>query len=183
MYMIRPKLFTNFEQLGSFGRDIIGISTKDASSLLLIINGVGVAGRILPSILAPVYGPLNLMIPLSFIAALTLFLWTTVHTHTSIIIFDVFYGIFMAAAQGMLPPALGSLTSDLSKMGVRMGMVFSILGFALLVGNPVAGVLITAYGGRYLFAQIYAGAALMIGVVFLVGARGILTEWKWCVKV
>jgi hypothetical protein len=47
--------------------------------------------------------------------------------------------------------------TDLSKMGVRLGMVFSLLEFAFLVGNPLAGALITAENGRYLSAQMYAG--------------------------
>ncbi|KAN0122157.1 MFS monocarboxylate transporter [Hyaloscypha variabilis] len=164
--------------LGSFGRDIIHIGTKDASSLLLIINGVGVCGRVIPAIVAARFGPLNLMIPLSLISGLILFCWAGVSNHTEIIVFDVFYGFIMASAQGMLPPALGSLTDDLSKMGVRMGMVFSICGFAVLIGNPLAGALITRDGGRYLYAQMFAGAAMTLGVLFLTAARVLKSGWS-----
>jgi hypothetical protein len=165
-------------QLGSFGRDIIHIATKDASSLLLIINGVGVLGRVIPAIVAARFGPLNLMIPLSLVSGLILFCWAGVSTHTEIIIFDVFYGFIMAAAQGMFPPSLGSLTDDLSKMGVRMGMVFSLCGFAVLIGNPLAGALITLDGGRYLYAQMFAGAAMTLGVWFLMAARVLKSGWS-----
>lgn len=89
----------------------------------------------------------------------------------------------MAAAQGMFPPSLGSLTTDLSKMGVRMGMVFSICGFAVLIGNPLAGALITLNGGRYLYAQMFSGAAMTLGVVFLTAARVIKTGWKVSARV
>jgi hypothetical protein len=78
----------------------------------------------------------------------------------------------------MFPPSLGSLTEDLSKMGVRMGMVFSICGFALLIGQPLAGVLITTDGGDYLYTQMYSGAAMTLGVVFMVGARISKMGWK-----
>jgi len=169
--------------LGSFGRDIIGITTHDASSLLLLINGVGVAGWIVPAFLAPVYAPMNLMIPLSLIAGLILLAWVAVTNHSGILVFDVFYGVFMTAAQGMLPLSLGSLTSDLSKMGVRIGMVFSILGFAILIGNPLAGALISLDGGKYLYAQMYAGSVLAVGVVFLAAARVIVTGWRLFVRV
>jgi hypothetical protein len=84
----------------------------------------------------------------------------------------------MAAAQGMLPPSLGSLTVDLSKMGVRMGMVFSICGFAVLVGNPLTGALITLDGGRYLYAQMFAGSAMTLGVLFLTAARVLKSGWS-----
>lgn len=78
----------------------------------------------------------------------------------------------------MFPPSLGSLTTDLSKMGVRMGMVFSICGLALLVGQPLAGVLISADGDEYLYCQMYSGAAMMVGVVFMVGARVSKCGWR-----
>jgi len=124
-------------QLGSFGRDIIGISSEAAPSLLLIINGVGILGRVLPALFASRLGPLNLMIPFSLLSGIILLFWALVKSYAGILIFDVFYGFIMASAQGMFPPSLGSLTSDLSKMGVRMGMVFSICGFALLAGQPI----------------------------------------------
>ncbi|KAK0126232.1 hypothetical protein ONS95_007846 [Cadophora gregata] len=169
--------------LGSFGRNIIGIDDKAAASLILIINGVGVAGRLIPAILASKVGPLNLMIPLTFLPGLILFCWASVHTQASLLLFDTFYGFLMASGQGMLPPSLGSLTKDPSKMGVRFGMVFSICGFALLVGQPLAGALIEAHGGGYLYAQMYAGAGMMMGVIFMIAARMKIVGWVWKVKI
>ncbi|KAF8866460.1 MFS general substrate transporter [Acephala macrosclerotiorum] len=169
--------------LGSFGRDIIGLSSKNASSLLLLINGVGIAGRVLPALAAHRFGPLNLMIPLTLISGVILFCWAAVKDYQGILVFDVIYGFIMAAGQGMLPPSLGSLTSDLSRMGVRMGMVFSICGLALLIGQPLGGVLVTADGGDYLYTQMYSGAAMTLGSIFMVGARISSKGWKLWVKV
>jgi len=123
------------------------------------------------------------MVPLSAFAAIILFGWAGVHNYSGILVFDIFYGLMMAAAQGMLPPSMGSLTTDLSKMGTRMGMIFSITGFALLIGQPLAGALITAGGGRYLYAQMYAGSALMLGAIFLGAARVKQAGWGWAVWV
>jgi MFS family permease len=123
------------------------------------------------------------MVPLSLFASIILFGWAGVHSYSGILLFDIFYGFVMSAAQGMLPPSMGSLTTDLSKMGTRMGMIFSICGFALLIGQPLAGVLITADGGKYLYAQMYAGGALLIGAVFLGAARVKQAGWDWTVKV
>lgn len=162
---------------------MIGISTKDASSLLLLINGVGVLGRVIPAFVASRFGPLNIMVPLSLISGLILYSWAGVKTYREILVFDVFYGFIMAAAQGMLPPSLGSLTDDLSKMGVRIGMVFSICGFAVLIGNPVAGALIQVDNGGYLYAQIFSGTVMTVGVCFLAAARVLKTGWVVFVKV
>jgi MFS family permease len=126
---------------------------------------------------------MNLLVPLTFVSGLVLLCWAGVSNHSGLLVFDVFYGFLMAAAQGMFPPSLGSLTTDLSKMGVRMGMVFSLMGFALLIGNPLAGALISLEGGRYLYAQMYAGSALIAGVVLLATARVARTGWKICVRI
>lgn len=141
------------------------------------------AGRVIPTFLAPKYGPMNLLIPLSFVAGLILLCWAGVKNHAGLLAFDVIYGFVMAAAQGMFPPSLGSLTTDLSKMGVRMGMVFSLMSFALLIGNPFAGALITADHGRYTSAQIYAGSTLIAGVVALAAARIARTGLKLCIRI
>lgn len=76
------------------------------------------------------------------------------------------------------------MTHDLSKMGVRLGMVFSVLGFALLIGNPFAGWLISVPGnGSYIYAQIFAAASMMVGAVLLGIARFHVTGKKLFVKV
>lgn len=170
-------------ELGSFGRDIIGIEKKEAATLLLIINGVGIGGRVVPALLSPISGPMNLLIPLSFVSALILFCWPAVRDRTGVLVFDVFYGIFMAAAQGMLPPSLASLTDDLSKMGVRLGMAYSVLGLAVLIGNPLAGLLISANNGEYLYAQMYSAAVMVLGTGLLVAARYMVTGRSLFVRV
>jgi predicted MFS family arabinose efflux permease len=171
------------KQLGSFGRDIIHLPSTTAPSLLLVMNGVGVLGRVIPALVARRYGPLNLMIPLSLLSGLILFAWSGVHNQTEVIIFDVFYAFIMASGQGMFPASLGSLTDDLSKMGVRMGMAFAVCGIALLIGQPLAGVLIQAHGGGYMYAQMSSGATMTLGVVFLVVARTYRVGWRWNVIV
>ncbi|KAK6587309.1 hypothetical protein PZA11_000599 [Diplocarpon coronariae] len=169
--------------LGSFGKNIIGIDSKTAGSLILIINGVGVAGRVLPALLASRLGPLNLMIPLTFLSAATLYCWASVRTYKSVLLFDIFYGFIMAAGQGMLPPSLGSMTKDRSKMGVRMGMVFTACGVSLLIGQPLAGALIELDGGSYLYAQMYAGSSMMLGALFILAARVRVGGWDLTVRI
>lgn len=137
----------------------------------------------MPALVAARLGPLNLMIPLTFLSALILFCWASVHTHNGILIFDIFYGFVMAAGQGMLPPSLGSMTKDRSKMGVRIGMVFSICGFALLIGQPLAGALIEADAGQYLYAQMYAGGSMMLGSLFMMAARVRVAGWDMGVRI
>ncbi len=62
-------------------------------------------------------------------------------------------------------------------------MVFSICGFALLIGQPLAGALIEADGGQYLYAQMYAGGSMMLGSVFMMAARVRVGGWDIGVRI
>jgi MFS family permease len=86
-----------------------------------------------------------------------------VHSVDGLIAFAVIYGFFGGGVQSLFPAALSSLTKDLSKAGVRIGMVFSIVGIASLIGPPIAGALIQKREGGYLYAQLFGGVSMMLG--------------------
>ncbi|KAI9748721.1 MAG: hypothetical protein M4579_007139 [Chaenotheca gracillima] len=165
-------LYFAFYYVGAFGRDIIGVSQSDSISLLLIMNGVGLIGRLIPNHMADrLCGPLNVIIPFAFIAGIVLYCWIAVSSRGGLIAFSVIYGLFAAGIQSLFPATLSSLTTDLRKAGVRMGMVFSIVAFACLTGPPLAGALIQQDDGGYLYAQIFAGTSLVVGGFVLTAAR------------
>ena len=97
--------------------------------------------------------------------------WVAVTSLSGQIVFVIIYGYFGAGVQSLFPAALSSLTKDLKKMGVRIGMVFSIISLASLTGPPLAGALIERDGGDYLYAQIFGGTTMVCGSLMLVGAR------------
>ena len=80
--------------------------------------------------------------------------------------------------QGLFPATLASLTTNLKKMGVRIGMVFSIISIACLTGPPLAGALIQKRQGDYLYAQMFGGTVMLCGALLLVGARLAQTRTK-----
>ena len=172
-------LYFAFYYIGSFGRDILGISQSEAISNLLILNGVGFFGRLIAAHLADRYfGPLNTMIPFVFVSGLLLYCWTAVTSKGGLVGFAVIYGLFASGIQGLFPATLASLTSDLKKAGVRMGMVFSVISFACLTGTPLAGALIQRRDGSYLYAQMFAGSVMMAGCMILVACRVSKNGWK-----
>lgn len=172
-------LYFAFYYIGSFGRDILGISQKDGISDLLVLNGVGLFGRLIPGHLADRYfGPLNTVIPFVSISGLLLYCWAAVTSKGGLVGFAVIYGLFASGIQSLFPATLASLTSDLKKAGVRMGMVFSVVSFACLTGPPLAGALIQRRDGSYLYAQMFAGSVMMGGCVTLVACRVCRVGWK-----
>jgi MFS family permease len=136
------------------------------------LNGVGVIGRVVPNFLADRYfGPLNSLIPVCLLTATLSFCWIAVSSRGGLYAWAVIYGMVGAAIQSLFPATLSSLTTDLRMAGTRMGMVFTIVSFAVLTGPPIAGQLIQRMEGKYTGAQVFAGADMLVGCALLCAAR------------
>lgn len=135
------------------------------------MNGIGLIGRLLPNHFADTVGPLNMMIPTCLITGIALLSWIAVRTPAQLYAWTVFYGIAAGGIQSLFPAGLSSLTTDLRKRGTRMGMTFTIVSFAVLTGNPIAGAIITAEGGGYVGAQVFTGVSILVGMGFISAAR------------
>lgn len=118
---------TNTSKIGSYARDDIGVSYNESINLILVLNGVGVIGRLLPNYYADLYsGPLNMMIPICAASAIIVYCWISAAGRGGLYTWAVVYGLFSAAIQSLFPAVLASLTTDLRKRGVRMGMFFPL---------------------------------------------------------
>ena len=152
--------------------------------MLLVINAMGIPGRVAPALVADLLlGPLNtLIITVAFSGILT-FVWAAVNSLEGTWVFVVMYGFFGAGIQSMFPPALANSQKDPSKIGVRMGMIFSVMSIGCLCGAPVAGALIQKDHGTYLYAQIFGGSVMICGALVLVGNRVLSVGWSLARKI
>lgn len=142
------------------------------------MNSVGLPGRVLPALVADYFlGPLNTLVILVFLCSSLTYAWIGVSTFSGLVVFVIIYGLINAGVQGIFLSSLSSLTTDLSKMGTRMGMVLTILAFSTLTGAPIAGALIDRAGGRFLGMQIFGGTVMLVGLAILVCARAAQTGW------
>lgn len=111
--------------LGSFGVAIINMPEKESVNLLLVLNGVGIIGRTLPAYVANHYtGPVNILLMFTIASVICSYAMVGVTTKGGFYAWTVVYGIVANAVQGMFPVVLSGLTTDLKKVGVRMGMIF-----------------------------------------------------------
>lgn len=135
------------------------------------MNGVSVIGRIVPALLADyAAGPVVMYVLFSFCSGVIIFAWIAVNSLGGVIGFAAAYGFFGAGVQGLLGAAVASMSPDVQKIGVRIGMVLSVASIPCLTGSPLAGALIQARGGDYLYAQIFGGTSLVVGsLVVLTG--------------
>ncbi|KAK2610294.1 hypothetical protein N8I77_003740 [Diaporthe amygdali] len=160
-----------FYYLASYSRDIIGLSYVDSLNLLLLLNGIGIIGRLVPNHLADRWGPINVFVPTAVIAGVCQLTWIAVTSPSGLYAWAVFFGIAAGGIQSLFPAGLSSLTTDLRKSGTRMGMVFTIVSFATLTGPPIAGAIISSCGGQYYGAQAFAGGTMILGGGFMMAAK------------
>lgn len=146
---ILPWIVLAFYYIASFSRNITGLSYTDSLNLLLVINGVGMPGRLVPNHIADRVRAINVLVPVTGIAGTCALCWMAVKSTAGLYVWCCFYGAAAGGVQSLFLAALSSLTTDLRKAGVRMGMVFTIVSFATLAGPPIAGAIITASGGSY----------------------------------
>ncbi|DAA75554.1 TPA_exp: Uncharacterized protein A8136_1628 [Trichophyton benhamiae CBS 112371] len=154
-----------------------GVDPNLAGYLLTILNAASLPGRILPGYLGDIWGRFNVMIGmcgLSSIAILALWLPGTLVNPGSAAIYIVFcllYGFFSGAFVGMVPALLSQVSPDVSKIGVRQGVLFTCVSVATLTGNPIAGAILNQQNGAYWGLQVFAGLMMAGCVVFYIVAR------------
>lgn len=136
---------------------------------LSILNAASVFGRIIPNFLADKTGPLNMLIPCSLIAGILAFCWIAVDNVAGTIIFCIFYGFFSGTFVSLPPTTVVSLSPSLSVVGTRMGMSFAFAAFGILIGNPVAGVILNSHGWTSL--QVFSGATVIAAAALCAVAR------------
>ncbi|ORX97753.1 major facilitator superfamily domain-containing protein [Clohesyomyces aquaticus] len=178
-------LYFAFFYIGAYGRDVLGVSYQQSINLLLVQVCMGFIFRLLPTYFADKIGALNVLIPFAFICGIMMFGWIGVHSVGSLYVFAVVYGSGAAVIQALWPAVIGSCSKvhDLKKVGVRMGMAFTIVSFSSFTGPPLAGALIQQAGGSYTYANIWAGTSFLVGGVLLVATRVALVETNWRARI
>ncbi|CAG8417197.1 unnamed protein product [Penicillium salamii] len=176
-YLSRQSLLLK-SKTSTYGKEVIGLSDASSLTQLMVLNAVGIPGRTVPGFLADAYfGAFNTLLPFVLGASVMLFGWIGTSSSSSFYCFVVIYGICSNAVQTLFPSTLSKLTTDMSKMASRVGMVFTVGSVACLTGPPIAGALIGVANGSYLYAQLFGGTSVMLGFVFLATAR-----WTQAVK-
>ena len=103
------------------------MSYADCTTLVMIFNVVGIPVRLLTGWLVDKYtGPLNCMIPLCLINGVSLLVWIGVESVSGYYVLMTVYGVFAGAFQALFATALVSLSKDMTKNGVVLGMSFLI---------------------------------------------------------
>ncbi|KAJ7581258.1 major facilitator superfamily domain-containing protein [Mycena floridula] len=154
-----------------------GVADSLAFYTFAILNAASIFGRVIPSMFIPTFGVYNVIIPCSIGCGIMLFSLFGLTNDAATILFSILYGFFSGAFVSLCGPIYASTAKDLSEIGVRMGLGFVFNGAAVLLGSPVAGVLLT---DEFLWWRpiVFSGALVFSGTFFLMIARGLVASSK-----
>ncbi|KAM5461801.1 hypothetical protein MferCBS49748_007085 [Microsporum ferrugineum] len=168
---------------------IDGVDPHLAGYLLTILNAASLPGRILPGYLGDKWGRFNVMIAMCVLSAIVLLaLWipgTLINPSSAAvyIIFCLLYGFASGAFVGMVPALLSQISTNVTKTGVRQGVLFTCISIATLTGTPIAGAILSRQNGTYWGLQVFAGVMMVGCVFFFIAVRVVLVGFSFNKKV
>ena len=155
-----------------FALDVLQASQTTSFNLLLVLNGLGLPGRLIPALVSDRYfGPVNVLLISSVLAAILLFCWIAVDSIGALYVWDALYGFTAGSVQALTLASASSFTPDMKTVGARVGLAFAILSIGGLTGPPIGGALISINHRSYLPAQLFAGIVMTAGSIVIALAR------------
>ncbi|THH31618.1 hypothetical protein EUX98_g2591 [Antrodiella citrinella] len=147
------------------------IPSSLAFTTLAVLNGASILGRLAPPYLSDVFGRFNLLAPSAFFAGFfTLLLWTFALSEAEIMLYAIIFGFFSGAFNALVIPCIAQI-SDIREIGVRIGMLYTIISFPSLCGGPAAGALLKLNHGSYLGMIMLSGTTVVVGSFFILWSR------------
>ncbi|KAI0824487.1 MFS general substrate transporter [Trametes gibbosa] len=173
-------LFVPFFYLQLFAVDH-AVASAITTYILAILNAGSTLGRILPMALADKLGVYNMLLPAILASAVLVFALFGATGSGPVVIVAALFGFSSGAYVSLIPMLLGTLCTDLSELGLRMGLAFSLVGTSMLVGTPVFGALLDAgpapgSGRVWWKAIVFAGVCIVAGFACMVVSRALFAR-------
>ncbi|KAH6620461.1 major facilitator superfamily domain-containing protein [Boeremia exigua] len=160
-----------------------GMSDRLAGYLLAVLNAASIFGRIIPGLVADKFGAFNMQSVCCLCAGIiVLALGLPASGNAAYITFAALYGFASGAYVSLLPSQLARI-SEVHQLGVRLGVTFACVSFAGLVGNPIAGAIVTKNKGKYWGLNVFSGVLLLAGASMFAFTRMYIAKWKIAAKV
>ncbi|TVY45176.1 Aspyridones efflux protein [Lachnellula subtilissima] len=151
----------------------LGLSPSAGAGLVAGFNFSSAVGRLCCGFLCDFMGPVNTLLLSLFLSALSMLaIWPVSNSLGPLIVFVIINGAANGGFFSCMPTVVGSVFGS-RRVGVAMGMIVTGWGGGYLMGAPIAGYLLAAYGGphstlkAYHPAMIYAGS-MALGAALLV---------------
>ncbi|KAF1841859.1 MFS general substrate transporter [Cucurbitaria berberidis CBS 394.84] len=160
-----------------------GMSVRLAGYLLAVLNAASIFGRIIPGALADKVGKFNMQALWCSVAGIiVLALGLPASGNAAYITFAAIYGFSSGAFVSLLPAQIAHI-SKVEQIGLRVGVIFASISFAGLVGNPIAGAIVSRNNGKYWGLNVFAGIMLLAGASMFFCTRMYIAKWRLLVRV
>lgn len=164
-------LYVPFFYVSEYSSAKIGLGSTISFYMLPITSAGSIAGRIIPGLVADRLGPLNVLGVCTLIAGLLGFCWIAIGdgAEGGMIVWSLLYGAFSGSFVSLQPTTVVSITKDLSTIGGRMGLNTFCAALGILIGTPIAGVLVG--DGSWVGMQAFCGGTLLAGAALVISTR------------
>ncbi|KAH9824546.1 Major Facilitator Superfamily, partial [Teratosphaeria destructans] len=162
-------LYIPFFYISEFGLEQDRLGQTLSFYMLPILSAGSTAGRIIPGFVADRVGPINVLAVCTVIAGMLGFVWNAVGNLGGIVIWALLYGAFSGAFVSLQPSTVVSITDDMGVVGGRLGMNTFCAALGILIGNPLAGVIVG--DGSWIGLQCFCGGTLLLSAVLIIATR------------
>ncbi|KFZ09839.1 hypothetical protein V502_08449 [Pseudogymnoascus sp. VKM F-4520 (FW-2644)] len=145
----------------------LGLSPSAGAGLVAGFNFSSAVGRLACGFMSDRFGPLNtLLLSLVLSSVSMLALWPVSTTLGPLIVFVIINGTGNGGFFSTIPTVVGSVFGS-ARVSVAMGMMVSGWAGGYLMGAPIAGYLLAAYGGEHSTLKAYHPAIFYAGSMAL----------------
>lgn len=166
----------------------VGLNSATAAGLVAAFNVSSAVGRIGFGLLCDVGGPVNMLFLSQLLGAISMLaIWPVADSLAVLIVFAILNGAANGGFFSTMPTVVGNVFGS-ARVSVAMGMVVTSWAGGYLLGAPIAGYLLDAYGGpdstlaAYHPAMFYAGS-LSMGAAGCVLMARLKINPAWLAKV
>ncbi|KAI0401425.1 MFS transporter, MCP family, solute carrier family 16, member 10 [Xylaria palmicola] len=152
----------------TYAETVLKTSNSLSLYLLVVCQAASLFGRLTASIPAQRFGVMLVWVFSCIISSVLCFTWIASDSLPAFIAFCVLYGYFSGALISLPPSIFPVLCPDPGTLGSRMGLSWTSSAVSFLVGAPVGGALIDIQTAKFIGLQIWSGATLLVGALFLV---------------
>ncbi|KAF7351025.1 MFS domain-containing protein [Mycena sanguinolenta] len=136
----------------------VGVPSDFSFYLISMANGASLCGRLAAGSMADKLGAINVVAPMTGIAAIMTYVWPLARSRGSFVAVAIVYGFSSGAYISSFTLPMYSL-GDLADVGRRSGMAMTLTAIGAMAGPPISGAISTTAGG-YSAVGYYAGIPL-----------------------
>ncbi|EPT01908.1 hypothetical protein FOMPIDRAFT_1015690 [Fomitopsis schrenkii] len=151
-----------------------GATPRITTYSLAILNARSTLGRLVPTFAADRVGVYNMPVPMMVLRAALIFAMFGATDGPGVVLVGLVFGFASSAYISLIPSLLVQLCRNMGALGVKMSLAYTVVAASNLIGNPMAGALLsTSMGGPLTWwrAIVFTGCVAAAGSACMAVSR------------